>query len=280
MGKISTVLGKIQKVIFFGVPGIICMLAGTVLLQKAASFGSNVNLVCRIDPITAAQADKIRQLESEKENPVSFTVWTQKEEIRISDIEGYHSVVTNVIEMSGSSEHLIPYGKFLQEGDTGGCLIGQATAQKLFGSTAAAGMSIRYGKRELVIRGILKEPSDILLAEALEEDSFDRITLQKRKGITKSMQGKRFCENYGINAELFRFDFFSADSVSELVPGKWSDFDGWNRNIQMLWQTARLSLSAGKTDIDIAYIVPYGGGLAMILLGTELLVYFIVTKWL
>lgn len=267
MGKISEVFLRIQKVFFFGIFGIICLSAGLGLLQKAAPLGRNINLYCQKNSITAAYAAKIRQLEAEKENSVSFTVWTQKEEMLITDSEGYHSAVTNVIELNGSSEHLIPYGRFLQEEDTNGCLIGQAAAQKLFVSTAVEGMSIWYGERLLTIRGVLKEPSDILLVEASEAASFDRITLQKQRGVTKSMQGRRFCENYGITAEFLRMDFFSSDQLSELVPGKWSDFDGWSRNFQTFWHTVRLALSAGKSEIEIAYLVPYCGGLAMILLG-------------
>lgn len=112
------------------------------------------------------------ETELEQEEPVGFTAWEEESDQRITDGEGLRSASASLLRIFGTSEYLLPYGKILQASDKEGCLIGEKTAQKLFGSGKAEGLMVLCGGRELVIRGVIKEPEEILVFQETEKGRF------------------------------------------------------------------------------------------------------------
>lgn len=184
--------------------------------------------------ITLVRAKSIREMEQEKENPVGFTAWREEPEVWVRDEEGFRSACTTLLRLCGTSEYVIPHGKILMEEDTEGCLIGEGTAEQLFGSRRAEGLKVLWGGRTLLIRGVLREPENILvLQETGETAVFDRITLEK-KGNNRE-RARNFKDSYGLGQMLLTH---TGESLTELllglVPGKWSDFSGWGANMESL----------------------------------------------
>ena len=61
-------------------------------------------------------------------------------------------------------------GKNLPESDTEGCILGASLAEQLFGGTEVEGQQILYNGRELTVRGIVKEPQNIMLCQSAAND--------------------------------------------------------------------------------------------------------------
>lgn len=191
------------------------------------------------DGITLAQAENIRKMEQEKENPVGFTAW-REETARVTDEDGFRSTDTTLLRLCGTSEYLIPHGKILGAEDTEGCLLGESTAEQLFGSRRAEGLKVLWEGRMLSVRGVLREPEDILVVQETKDTTvFNRITLEK-SGNTKE-RARNFKDSYGLGEMLLTHTGESRiEQVLGLVPGKWSDFSGWQAN----WESWREELAA------------------------------------
>ena len=65
---------------------------------------------------------------------------------------------------------VLPWGKNLPESDTAGCIIGASLAEQLFGGTEVEGQQILYNGRELAVRGVVKEPQNIMLCQSITND--------------------------------------------------------------------------------------------------------------
>lgn len=176
----------------------------------------------------------IKNKEEQQEAPLDFTAFRELPSETVEALTGFRSTKTTVITINGSSEYLIPYGKIIQREDTEGCLLGAATAQSLFGDTKVTGLTVSYHGRQLTMRDVLEEPMDILVCQETDSNvSFSRIYLwcagskKEPKALAES-----FCSRYGINMQYLESQYLTPGKILELVPGKWSDFAGWKRNIQ------------------------------------------------
>lgn len=240
---------------------------GSLCAGSALPFSGNIILVCGEQGITGAQAALIREAEEDKENGKTFTVWSERRQVRICDVDGYRSVSTNVMEINGTSELLFPYGGILHEEDVTGCLLGEKTAENLFGSRNAVGLTLCYGERELTVRGILSTPEDLLVVEMTgKADCFDRIAVNVQPGEARKLTGERML-SYGLDAEMLRYDLFSGERLIELIPGKWSDFSGWRDNIGKFGEDFCRLLSAEKSSVELVCMERAGKAAVCILLG-------------
>lgn len=245
--------------------GILWLVAASVLIggsmvdAKEASFSrAYVCLVCEEPGITLAEAERIRISEQEKENGMEFTAWSEKKRVTIQSADRYRSANTNVVEINGSSELLFPGGKILRAEDTGSCLIGEETAQELFGSSHVEGAGILYGDRPLTVRGVIASPGTLLVVEAEGPDSrFDRISLKPSPGIAATPCAERFAAAYGLSARQMRFDLFSKDRLLELIPGKWSDISGWRQSMKLFGGDVSTLLVTEKSSAEERYLLLY-----------------------
>lgn len=177
----------------------------------------------------AAGVERMREEEAQCEEPLGFTAWSQREET-VMALDGCRRVQTDVIRICGSSEYLIPYGKILQEGDEEGCLIGRKIAETLFKSHNVTGLSVSCGGREYVVRGVLSAPEELLVIAGEETEAYDHITLEVRGGNERTA-AEKFLARHGLSMQCMnRAGFRKTFSLTELLPGSWSDFAGWKQN--------------------------------------------------
>lgn len=177
----------------------------------------------------AADVERMREEEAQCEEPIGFTAWSQREET-VMALDGCRRVQTDVIRICGSSEYLIPYGKILQEGDEEGCLIGRKIAETLFKSHNVTGLSVSCGGREYVVRGVLSAPEELLVIAGEETEAYDHITLEVRGGNERTA-AEKFLARHGLSMQCMnRAGFRKTFSLTELLPGSWSDFAGWKQN--------------------------------------------------
>lgn len=202
--------------------------------------------------ITPAQVKNIREKEQEKENPIGFTAWREEPGAWVTDEDGFRSTDTTVLRLCGTSEYLIPHGKILGEEDTEGCLLGERTAEQLFGSRRAEGLKILWCGRTLLVRGVLREPEEVLVVQETGETTvFDWITLEK-SGNTKE-RARNFKDSYGLYEMLL---IHTGESLPErvlgLVPGKWSDFSGWQANMERRREELAAEVGLKKSIFELA----------------------------
>lgn len=192
--------------------------------------------------ISFENVTNVRNMEAGMEQPLDFTAWEEQGGRRICTKDQLKTACdVTVISICGSSENLIPYGKNLRKEDKEGCLIGEKTAEVLFGSHAVEGLTVCYENTEFFIRGVLKEPEHVLIVQNKEETtSFSHINFRcpKNKKNHRSM-AENFMSRHGIDMVFTagmgntkrRWKIPSMEELAELIPGKWSDFAGWKRNI-------------------------------------------------
>lgn len=204
------------------------------------------------DEITPAQVKNIREKEQEKENPIGFTAWREEPGAWVTDEDGFRSTDTTVLRLCGTSEYLIPHGKILGEEDTEGCLLGERTAEQLFGSRRAEGLKILWCGRTLLVRGVLREPEEVLVVQETGETTvFDWITLEK-SGNTKE-RARKFKDSYGLGEMILTHTGEGwAKQVLGLVPGKWSDFSGWQANTEKRREELAAEAGLKKNMFELA----------------------------
>jgi hypothetical protein len=273
--------------------GILWFVAASVLIGRAMfcmcqadGMGTGVELICEDAGIGAEDAEKIRRFEQEKESGTEFTAWNEKKQLRVESMDGSRSVITDVMEINGSSEILFA-GSILHTEDTAGCLIGVETAEELFGSRQAEGMEIRYGERMLTVRGVVVSPGHLLVVEVQDPDiRFRRITLKPSgKGAGQS-GAKQFAAAYGLAVRQIRYDLFSGERFMEMIPGKWSDFTGWKQSVDRFGEDASLLLSAEKSSREEQYLLLYAkcagwmiAGMSCLIIGSSKLLTWKERIW-
>ncbi len=238
IGICGSILWKKSRLTRMGVT----LAAAASTQEQSAAAGAN--------GITLRQAKQIRESE-ENDEPAEFTAWCEEDGKSVTDTDGFRSAAVTLLRLCGSSQNIIPYGKILQEADEEGCLLGERAAQRLFGSGNVEGQKVRYGGREFTVRGVLKEPEDVFIVQETAKDALlDRITLSRAYDTREKIRS--FCDSYGLgsfvvtNGQQNIWEMFS-----DLVPGQWSDFEGWRANILNRTEDTRKSRRAAKSLIEV-----------------------------
>lgn len=270
--------GLIRRGIFL-ILAVLLLGHGMIQMHNGSIANRNVQMVILKDyNLNSAKILEIRKAELKSEYPADVTAWRELKNEPVFNAGGFHSTVTNAILINGSSELLVPYGKVLHEADREGCLIGEKTAERLFGNRNAEGLTLRYRDRELTVRGVVKEPADLLMLEAGEEETFNRITVLRQDGQSVKPQGEQLINTYGVSARLLRWDFFSWEWLSEMIPGKWSDFAGWRKSFERKGEELNFLFSVEKTIMDEVFLTATGKGAAEILSGSILLLLCMIRE--
>lgn len=180
--------------------------------------------------ISSQKVREIRESLEQEQKKVDFTAWREVQAQTIFAPAEYKTAIVTVCHLNGSSEYVIPYGKSLKEGDEDGCLIGAETAYRLFGSTDVEGLTVTYQNKDYRIRGVIGEPSQILIVEEQEESALFMYLSMCTYG---EIQPENFLNRYGLDfLRISEEKWWKPSELLKLVPGKWSDFDGWKNNIE------------------------------------------------
>ena len=227
------------------------MAASVFFFINALKAGKNAdsvwqNVTMSVKSFSVEDAQRIHMQEG---CPV-FTAWAEKEGQTVTDPKLGKSIQTNIVYLSGSSELVLPAEPVLLAQDEKGCLVAAHTAWELFGSVEVVGQEIEIDHEICTIRGIVNKPRNGIYMQksaSMKNVSFQRITLEEKE----IEEGKNFLLRYGVDGTVIRMDYLrSLKSLTELVPGKWSDFDGWKANWKLRKEELRRIPKMHKNNIE------------------------------
>ena len=141
--------------------GVLGLLLLCCFLAKAAAAGTEkysegVSVRKTKGTWSPAEADSIRQEESEQEFPDSCIFWGERGEEVLENEKLNRMEQASVIEVLGDTQGLLVATAPLYEEDEDGCLLSEDLACRLFGSKYVMGEEISYRGRTLTVRGILR----------------------------------------------------------------------------------------------------------------------------
>lgn len=204
---------------------------------------------------------EVQALKKQEDN-MAFTVCGKLRDVTVTDPDMGRTVQADVLVFDGSSERVLTLAPVLEEGDCRGCLIGIDTAWELFGSTEVTGDKICVGNSMRTIRGVMKlpesgvvcvNPQDINGVKGDDEEKdetpyYDRITIDS----PNTADAEAFLMQSNLNGKELRMDYLKDLCwLTELVPGKWSDFSGWKENIKRKKQDFTLLSQVQKNSIEL-----------------------------
>lgn len=229
--------------------------------QKAANHADAVDSVTLYPdtPLSAKDSQNLRRLGGS----ATFTVWGELQDMTVADPDLGSKVQTNALVLDGSSELVLPLTPVLPAGDTNGCLLGEQTAWELFGSTQVKGDTILIGNQTRIIRGVVSLPQSGVVIEgsvngitgsgtdtAEESRYYNRITVEGGK----VEDAELFLMQVGLEGKVLRMDYLrSLRWLTELIPGKWSDFSGWKENFKQKKQDFGLLSKIDKNCVELYY---------------------------
>ncbi len=185
---------------------------------------------------------------------VSFAAWTELKGEQVSAKDGTRQCSTDVCAVYGESGCVLPFGRNLPVADRQGCIIGIKLAEELFGSHNAEGMEIIWRDNIWIVRGVVKKPSSLFMAQAAgiaDKIAFDRINIRLGNEKDRRRAGENFINRHGLYASVLRWDYlYSMAWLEEIIPGRWSDFQGFKQNFQKHGRAVELVENTGKTAIE------------------------------
>ena len=225
--------------------------------EKADSLWQNVT-ICMAEELSVEDVgnlwDKVSDAAAEDDGKAfSFTAWKEQTDQTVTDPDLGRSVQTHVVSLYGSSESVLPVAPVLDADEAAGCLVAKDTAWQLFGSTDVVGQTICVDANVYTIRGIVMIPATGVYVQIRGNESvhkqmkFNRLTL----GVADTESGNQFLSEYALTGRVIRSDnLLDVTRYTELIPGKWSDFDGWKQNWKRLQQEIRQNRMMRKTTIE------------------------------
>lgn len=234
---------------------------GWISHTAAADWNRTIPFYFPETPVSASEIEKLRTGEAAAGDTGAayyITAWKTKSSQHLSGRDTGRSTEADVILLCGNSHNLIPFGKTIDESDIKGCLIGQKTAEALFGAHAVEGQHIQYDDRYLTVRGVLSEPEDIVICQEAtpgQDAEFDYISIWRDSSQSVKMTEECFLGTYGLNGQVLRFDMYrDIKWMIELIPGTWSDFSGWKNNLEEKKKEFAVLKSVPKDGIALVYM--------------------------
>lgn len=239
--------------IISGLLALIFLLTAFIYNNKASDF----NDIITIQPEEGSfLQNMLAEIKKEENNTDTFTGWTEEKNQTVTADINNRSETTTIILLCGQSKLVLPWGKNLQTEDVDGCIIGEKLALALFGGSDVEGQEVSYGNRLFTIRGVVKEPGNILIGQFNTENTCERINLlYTDKEKTSTRTASDFLNKYGINGQVLHYEHRkNLNYLTELIPGKWSDFSGWKQNIKEMQQQEKISSQSEKSEIESLYL--------------------------
>ena len=255
------------------------MVFACVYHNKTEDFSNIITIQSGEDKFTKSEIASIRQDTASAE---TFTAWTEQKNQTVRATINERSSNADILLLCGDSHSVLPWGKNLPESDTEGCILGASLAEQLFGGTEVEGQQILYNGRELTVRGIVKEPQNIMLCQSAANDEtasgtqtgsngnqqtgssennqqetcYDKISLlytDKSKAINRT--AAEFISRYGLDGQILHYEYKRNLSwFTDLIPGKWSDFSGWKENLKTLQSDEKILKQCEKSTVESLYL--------------------------
>lgn len=244
--------------IFCLTASILCVLLAVFQYTYARSFLNSMTFVAQDTCFDNDTLTQIVQPEQDDEQAYTAAAWCQNRNQTIIAEENQRSCQTDVIAIYGASRCILPYGKNLQTNQRNGCIISEELAEELFASHQVEGQKINYAGYIWQICDVIEQPGRLFLFEAaalLEEIQFDHINVMLSGDASRQLTAQRFVSRYGLSAQFLRLDFYSSVQwIAEMIPSKWSDFDGWKQNWDEKKQEIQMVAAAEKSAVDLLYL--------------------------
>ena len=227
--------------------------ASAIGAQKAANHAAAAGSVTLYPdtPLSVKDSQNLRRLGGS----AAFTAWGELQDMTVADPDLGSKVQTNALVLDGSSELVLPLAPVLPAGEQ--------TAWELFGSTQVKGDTILIGNQTRIIRGVVSLPQSGVVIEgsvngitgsgtdtAEESRYYNRITVEGGK----VEDAELFWMQVGLEGKVLRMDYLrSLHWLTELIPGKWSDFSGWKENFKQKKQDFGLLSKIDKNCVELYY---------------------------
>lgn len=277
MKKIS--YGKGIASLAFGLFGAVFFALACVYHNKTEDFSNIITIQSAEGSFTRSEIESIRQ---DTASADTFTAWTERKNQVVKAVINERSSNVDILLLCGDSHSVLPWGKNLPESDTAGCIIGASLAEQLFGGTEVEGQQILYNGRELAVRGVVKEPQNIMLCQSItneetvsktqtgnsgnqqtgssennqQEIYYDKISLlytDKSRAINRT--AAEFISRYGLDGQILHYEYKRNLSwFTDLIPGKWSDFSGWKENMKTLQSDEKILKQCEKSTVESLYL--------------------------
>lgn len=228
-----------------------CWLLGGLLDQKVRDFSHRVS-VCSLEG--GFDAEVVCTVSGESGEAIEGTAWRELQDEMVSAKRSGRTGLADVLMIYGDSRGVLPYAGRMTADDTEGCIIGVELAEDLFGGRLVQGQQLVYGGRLLTVRDVIQEPAKLLVCEtdAPEKTPFAGISFFADDPAKKRRSDGDLIGRYGPRAEVVRFDLYeNLKWLEELIPGQWSDFDGWRKNFTRKCREAEIVKRAEKNSIEI-----------------------------
>ena len=270
--------------IFLAVCTVLCLLVSYIYQEKLSDFSTIITIEATENGFQQTSIETIRQEQEAKKateaeragkknatgqsEVFSFTAWTERKDQPVEAEFSGRQTTADCYLLMGDSYLVLPWGKNLSADDTEGCIIGATVAQTIFGGTEVEGQTLLYDERTLTVRGVVQEPDDILLCQMQEQTgigsgtdsdsavTFDRINLLvTEESGTASQTVEQFINCYGLDADSLHFERKqNLYWLTELTPGKWSNFSGWSTNLKTLQSDRQRLRQCEKSGIESLYM--------------------------
>ena len=270
--------------IFLAVCTVLCLLVSYIYQEKLSDFSNIITIEATENGFQQTSIETIRQEQEAKKateaeragkknatgqsEVFSFTAWTERKDQPVEAEFSGRQTTADCYLLMGDSYLVLPWGKNLSADDTEGCIIGATVAQTIFGGTEVEGQTLLYDERTLTVRGVVQEPDDILLCQMQEQTgigsgtdsdsavTFDRINLLvTEESGTASQTVEQFINCYGLDADSLHFERKqNLHWLTELTPGKWSNFSGWSTNLKTLQSDRQRLRQCEKSGIESLYM--------------------------
>ncbi len=177
-------------------------------------------LLMEASPLSGAQVLEMQEQESEQDQPRSFAAWSQENEVTARNAELNRSHTVAVVTVCGRSDLIMRGSTWLDTEDQDGCLIDADTAEALFGSTEAAGMTIEVMGEEKIVRGLLYEAKDVVLVEADDTAVLKNLTVSMGNGESYESVRQNFMMGYALSGNFLKMDtlYWIAGFLCLLIP--------------------------------------------------------------
>ena len=270
--------------IFLAVCTVLCLLVSYIYQEKLSDFSNIITIEATENGFQQTSIETIRQEQEAKKateaeragkknatgqsEVFSFTAWTERKDQPVEAEFSGRQTTADCYLLMGDSYLVLPWGKNLSADDTEGCIIGATVAQTIFGGTEVEGQTLLYDERTLTVRGVVQESDDILLCQMQEQTgigsgtdsdsavTFDRINLLvTEESGTASQTVEQFINCYGLDADSLHFERKqNLHWLTELTPGKWSNFSGWSTNLKTLQSDRQRLRQCEKSGIESLYM--------------------------
>lgn len=261
----------VMRAVFFLAACLSILLAG-LALQDAGRIRQNISILLENSPVTGAQVDAMRNTEQAREDGIDFVAWQEYKNKRVTNVDGTGVASANVLEFSGSSELLALERHLPQEDVAKSCLIGERTAEELYGSRSARGNILCYEGREYTVQGVLREPENLVVLQNDDENAgFGRLTIAPEEGRSRGRTAEQFLAGYGLDGGQLRYDMLGLSYFVELAPGKWSDFAQVKQSALKMQDDIVCLLATEKSSIELLWFRDVGLAVTGFLVGFVLL---------